>query len=86
MESDCGSGRGARLDEELNGGLCELHDAGAAGLGLVGARVLWAERKSRAMVLRQERRPVWLDCNEFVVGQAGEVRSSGWGIPARNEF
>lgn len=79
-------GGGATLDKVLGGGLCELRDTEAAGLGLAGACVLWAERMPRAKVLRQERRPVWLDRNEFVVGQAGEVRSSGWGIPARKEF
>ena len=68
---------------DLEEGLCELHDEEATMLRSTWRVSALGRENVKCKVLGQERRPVWLDYNEFVVGvqsmsvvgEAGEVRS-----------
>ena len=59
----------------LKEGLCELHDEEATMLRSTWRVSALGRENVKCKVLGQERRPVWLDYNEFVVREAREVRS-----------
>ena len=74
-----------KTHRDLEEGLCELHDEEATVLRSTWRVSAQGRENVKCKVPGQERRPVWLDYNEFVVREAGEVRSCGWKVPARDK-
>jgi len=74
-----------KTHRDLEEGLCKLHDEETTLLRSTWRVSALGRENVKCKVPGQERRPGWLDYNEFVVRQAGEVRSYGWKVPARDK-